>query len=832
MVLSTESAPSLLNFATLWLSTHWSWQMDVNGTRFHLLLGKNDWGNCTVEGEGLPKEKLSEIWKTDEGIENKAAIGVEWNATTCELTLQTRLVNFVASPQDTPPDISQRRGAACDRYGNWFWIDETNLEIKVLSIGSQNVTTYFPIEQSDDETKQKIEGEFYQFEPKEKTEPIKLSGLAITEDHYMIVGTSQPAGILVFDLYSTGEPRQILFPKEIPFAPFDMSPRKCGGACVLDRENKTLWLLDRYFNFVNPAKQETVLTAQRDDEFQPLDKQEKRGIAEQTFPQGIALNLTSPPTDFDPIAIETLSDEKVFILDGKKMRDDESSPFYSRIFLFDVEKQTYQIFKTSSLLALLGKDADSKMRLDAHDIAFVAAKQNDEKILGKLYAASSGGNQTFAFEVKEHETGFELQPLSEFLPMRLFGGKGIVAAGEQVFYDFDNRWIPLIQQRRPRFAGEALIITDKFNGKEPDCVWHRLLIDACIPPETKAEVWSRAANSEDELELTEWQHEPSLYLRGNGSELPFAKRLTRTKNQPDKKQTVSGDGTWELLFQKAHGQYLQLKLRLSGNERSTPRLFAMRIYYPRFSYSKNYLPAVYREDELSASFLERFLANVEGTYTAIEDKIAAVQMLFDARSVPAESLDWLASWFGVALDPAWDEAKRRLFIQNAPLFFQYRGTLRGLLMALHLAFDSCADKKIFDEDRFQSKNPRSIRIVEKFQTQIATTSQQRQDAAHRFSVLLPYMKTAASHLKDPQEQIEFARRIVTLEKPTHTVFDVKFYWALFRIGEARLGEDTLLDEGSRSPQLMPPMILGQNYVGESFIEKLSNDDCRFRLNDF
>ena len=53
-----------------------------------------------------------------------------------------------------------------------------------------------------------------------------------------------------------------------------------------------------------------------------------------------------------------------------------------------------------------------------------------------------------------------------------------------------------------------------------------------------------------------------------------------------------------------------------------PRLHALRIYYPRFSYLTRYLPGVYQEDAVSASFLDRFLANVEGTNTAIEDRIA------------------------------------------------------------------------------------------------------------------------------------------------------------------------------------------------------------------
>ena len=85
-----------------------------------------------------------------------------------------------------------------------------------------------------------------------------------------------------------------------------------------------------------------------------------------------------------------------------------------------------------------------------------------------------------------------------------------------------------------------------------------------------------------------------------------------------------------------------MQIRLAGNGRTTPRLRALRAYYPRFSYLNHYLPAVYREDGESAWFLDRFLANVEGTYTAIEDRIAAVQMLFDTRAAPSEALDWLA----------------------------------------------------------------------------------------------------------------------------------------------------------------------------------------------
>ena len=407
--------------------------------------------------------------------------------------------------------------------------------------------------------------------------------------------------------------------------------------------------------------------------------------------------------------------------------------------------------------------------------------------------------------------------------------------------------------------------------------------------------------------------------------------------------------------------------------------------------------------------------------TALEDKIAAVQMLFDVRSAPAETLEWLAGWFGVALDPGWDERRQRLFVEHAMDFFQYRGTARGLQMALRLVLDKCPDKTIFTEFRATSPQSGGIRIVEKYRTRrtpgvvfgdptdlgglrlVSPTARwlpaqgrdelhrrfnetlqlpsfepfsirspggeraqlwqqfaqqtlgfvpsasvdERQlwgsflasrypnisalntaygtswssfadvplpvdlpdgDAplqdwlafaqgagsratvnrklwqdflarryrtivalnnayathwssfevislpndlprdgaplldwyqfegvvlpmhrsAHRFTLMLPMPMSEPPDSPEHQRRLALAARILDLEKPAHTIFDVKFYWAMFRVGEARLGDDTLIDRGSRAPQLMPPMILGQGHLAESYLAPTHPQDVTDR----
>jgi phage tail-like protein len=405
--------------------------------------------------------------------------------------------------------------------------------------------------------------------------------------------------------------------------------------------------------------------------------------------------------------------------------------------------------------------------------------------------------------------------------------------------------------------------------------------------------------------------------------------------------------TYELLFQRAQGRYLQVRLELRGDGRSSPRVRALRAWFPRFSYLERYLPGVYREDPASSSFLDRYLANIEGMSTAIEDRIAAAQVLLHPQTVPADWLDWLASWFDLALDPMWDDARRRLFLANAMRFFAARGTMRGVEIALRFALDACVDASVYEDTRPPALA--TARIVESFRTRrtpgvvfgdptdleplrvVSTTPRwvpeqgaevlhagyaaylergglpgrsypiadpgdetteawrtfslaavgfvpQIPDAdawqaflshrypnaaaaatahglsgtpadfdeleppealpadaaplldwyqfeavvlpmkrkAHRFTVLLPWpmrILDSSGHQLDHVQLRDLAKRIADVQKPAHTICDVKFFWAAFRVGEARLGDDTLLASGSRVPELVEPAVLGRDYVG-------------------
>jgi len=63
------------------------------------------------------------------------------------------------------------------------------------------------------------------------------------------------------------------------------------------------------------------------------------------------------------------------------------------------------------------------------------------------------------------------------------------------------------------------------------------------------------------------------------------------------------------------------------------------------------------------------------------------------------------------------------------------------------------------------------------------------------------------------EEAAMVERITQLEKPAHAAFDVRRFWDFFRVGETRLGIDTLLGEESRFQK----MVVGRSYLAEGYL---------------
>ncbi|HWA26484.1 MAG TPA: phage tail protein [Lacunisphaera sp.] len=888
--------------------------MNANGTSFRLLFGPEDWGRCQVlHGSN---------WTALGEISDDEARSVRLDPQTLDLTLAPLAYQFESATGDRGFTPADRRGAAADRYGSWYWIADDRTEIRVLSAGSGNVTRFWPPIPADREPV-RPDGAFR--DPEEAAAPgaCRFAGLAITEDHFLVVGaraegapSATPAHLLVFDLHAGGRPLLLAWPASAPFAPFDLAARPGGGVWILDRDQRQLWELDRHFLLV-PAPGSVVSPSIPAGAF--LDAEDGSPRPPSAAPLPWQATIAMPADGADPIALEVMADNSVLVLENPATGS-------SRISRYADFARAGSPVSLDCLAALVEDDRRADFRFVAHDFAYVRSSR-------RLFAVSTEGNQAARFGVALEARQLVLVPHETYFPLRLFSGKALVTRNDQVYYDLAERWMVLVEQRRPRHRSFAELRTPWFDSGVPDCVFHRVMLDAAIPPETVIEVASRSANDEAARESEVFLDEPVPIRRRPGSELPYA-------------AGEDARPTHELLLQHARGRYTQLRLRLRGNRRATPRLRALRIYGPRFSYPQEYLPACYREDPGSPVFLERFLANMEGVLTGIEDRIATVQWLLDARTAPPEALDWLASWWAVALDPDWPAQRKRFFIRHASEFFRWRGTAHGLRTALRLVFDRCVDESIFTDVAGTSPGSRAIRIVEKFRTRripgvllgdVSSGPQARirpggrwqpaqgadtlhqlyrqalgtadpavrypirspagaaaetawedfslatlgfvpaattddtplwtsflgrrylsparlpagygrvpaamselalpdrlpsdpealadwyhfesivlptRDSAHQFRVLLPVRGGATGNAALYLNQLKLADRIIQLEKPAHTRFEVRFYWALFRVGDARLGEDTLLGQGSRAPELQPEFVLGEGYLSE------------------
>jgi phage tail-like protein len=912
-----------------------------------------------------------------------------------------------------PPQASQRRGAAADAQGTVYAITEAGLAIEVRSAGSGRISRFWPPEDSS-ESASPPAGDFAPTHPAPVVVPSELSGLVVTHDQHLVAALPD-TGLIVFDLLAGGPPMTLSWPDGWSLQATDMAPRCGGGVAILDASRRRVWLLDRRLRMSAsvPISTEPASDFTWPPGFEPpTDHAATPPTARPWFdlqPVGAA------GAEQAPIAIEVMPDGSILIL------DEADADGFAVVHRY-VEGTHAGRATTRSMIGVFPPADAEGFTWPAFDFAWHAPASDSRAAPPRLVIVSQEGNQGVLFEVllQSPASGepLRLAAQADYLPLKRYVGMPLVSLGRSLvegdtglLYRSLTHWLPLVAQRRPRHQSEATLVTPVYDAKEPGHTWHRVMLDACVPTGCRLVLASRCSDDLELLDSLPFTEEPQPVLRPDGSELPWL--LDAPGSRTD---AAKGLGTWETLLQRCRGRWVQLSLRLEGNELTTPRVAALRLWRPRFSYLDRYLPAVYREDESSADFLERFLALFEGSFTTLEDRIATASALFDVRTAPAETLDWLASWLGLVLDPALDEPRRRQLIDHASALFQYRGTPQAVRLATQLAVaTSVLPESEFELPRPSQAQPWGVRVLESFLTRSqapallgrtvvsdqprvlssearwslkdgAAGLQQRwrdwlaaqtpsdagaklldspafgpicpaevprgiwqgfceaqlgavptlaaaldqawqermqrqpdarlpdrlpqrwpepeqaedpanalalqeawrtfiaklpprlsrhlrrwqafvarrhhgiatwrartggqagnwpsfalmapptalptdpvsltdwalfetrlepmQARAHTFSVLLP-ISGPGSDIATLQRDMDLVRRVVSLEKPAHTRFDIQPYWTLFRLGQVRLGLDTLLGEGSRDPQLAPSMVLGQGHIGAS-----------------
>jgi phage tail-like protein len=341
---------------------------------------------------------------------------------------------------------------------------------------------------------------------------------------------------------------------------------------------------------------------------------------------------------------------------------------------------------------------------------------------------------------------------------------------------------------RAQYLTQGQLLTLAIDSGIPRCRWHRVRWQGSVPAGTTVSISVSTSES----------REPAAQGVADGIWATFAPG----RPHPDDWQRV--DNQRDFLIRQPEGRYLFMRIRMTGDGRQTPRIQRMRLDFPRQT-SLDQLPLVFRDSPEAEDFSERFLALFDSFLDDVDDQIARMPALLDVDGVPDGVLPWLGSFLDIAMDPAWDAARRRRLLQAAPRLYRMRGTVDGMRAAIRLVFDvdpvireAANDRawgalggvalgggvRLFGPSQWRFRLDRSrlgrapLRSVGQIELDPFSS------VAYRFDVLVP-LKLDAPLRQRVQQLIE-------AQKPAHTVARLIHSRGQFVLGEVSVGIDTML----------------------------------------
>jgi phage tail-like protein len=495
----------------------------------------------------------------------------------------------------------------------------------------------------------------------------------------------------------------------------------------------------------------------------------------------------------------------------------------------------------------------------------------------RLAVLATGSNEALIYNLAEAAT--VLVPAGDTYVLS-GANKGPFAHGQSQppYYADGAQLKPLLPLSLNSLAGFGS--TDPASPKIVDsgiaqAVWHRLFLEMVMPPRCSVVVWLTAADQPAGIAspAAKWyphafgdadmsalpKETPQGVWLSIPSEVPFANPLlgaTPVENRQGLFMVlVQRTGT---VVRNLSGRFLGIRVELYGDRRSTPEIAALRVWGSRFSYVRNYLPELYRENKFSPAadqagpstrrdFFERFVNIFEAQLTRIEDRVANSYLLTRPEATPDDALDWLGSWVGLS-PTGYPPDRRRARLLASSSLHQKRGAVPGITQALDIATNGlCSRGAVIVVEDFRLRhifatilganlaiqndpllpgfsgssnsfvgdtlfigNPRDqAEILALFSAELPETSAEQAQVQQFFDSLANRM-TIFIHNQVETVDVNLVQRIVQHEKPAHVAAAVRIATQPFMVGLAGLlGVDSYL--APAPPR--NPVVLGTSQIG-------------------
>jgi phage tail-like protein len=227
-------------------------------------------------------------------------------------------------------------------------------------------------------------------------------------------------------------------------------------------------------------------------------------------------------------------------------------------------------------------------------------------------------------------------------------------------------------------ATSLTVYIGPLDGQKGDTEWHRI-VAAVDLPDTASVLVSTFASDDCRAFDCEYPDSDERWSK----EAALVSPVPPVENRPDEATLEAcrdaaparPQRPSELALQGVIGRYLFVRLRLTGDGRTTPLLRWLRAEYPRRSYLR-YLPSIYSQKPESADLTARFLSIFEAENVDLAREIADLRRLFAPLAGDPELFPWLAEHIGVLLDPSWSIEKQRQVLSEAMTLYRGRGTRR------------------------------------------------------------------------------------------------------------------------------------------------------------